>query len=264
MLKKSRKTALLIILGMVTIMSLFGCLGAKKYRVNYVSCDADFLHAKDSYRAGQKVKFWIYLATDTNYSLSVDGQSLYPEVTDRNSKLVYTFVMPEHDVTVDFSQNNSMVNMMNDGGEKASVDYTQTLVADYYTAPIAIVGESIYSEITLNWGSDGRLYLNVYEGSRTEGTTTSHIVYCITNVSPYAVINNLDSVVKKYKMEKWNDQPGVSLDGRISVCKFLNSSNELTRVSTEQMPDNGEEAIAAFREALGQALEYAELIETDE
>lgn len=273
MLKKIRKAAYLIILGMVTLMSLFGCIGAKKYRVDYSPYDAQWFEAKDSYRAGQTVKLSVPLATDTNYSLSVDGVGITPEVTGRGSTLVYIFTMPDHDVKVDFGMVNSMINVNAD--PDVSVDYTQALLADYYTAPVAIVGESIYHEITLNRGSDGNLYLNVYEGSRDEGTTTSHTVYRVVNPDydgkPDAVVGELNEVVRQYRMEDWNGQPGVGLDGRITVCKFRNSNSsfmdfdhEIIRVSTEHMPDNGEKAIAAFRDVLEQALQNAEPVETDE
>ena len=66
--------------------------------------------AKDSYRAGEQVTLiYPFIATDTDYSFSVDGADYKLNYTDRGYEL--SFVMPDHEVSVNVSWRNSMMCM---------------------------------------------------------------------------------------------------------------------------------------------------------
>ncbi len=89
------------------LIGLCGCSG-EKYRVEYDFKDA-YSNARDSYRAGTKVTlYYEMIATDTNYSFSLDGEYL-PFTYDEKKGFVIEFIMPEHDVTLECNQQNSML-----------------------------------------------------------------------------------------------------------------------------------------------------------
>lgn len=102
------------ILGLVTLSAitatLFGCMGTK-YNVDYCGSKSMFKGAKDTYRAGETVTLYFDLiATDTDYTFYVDGEYFSPDYDDKKGFII-SFVMPDHDVTVDFSHRNTMLYM---------------------------------------------------------------------------------------------------------------------------------------------------------
>ena len=83
---------------------------APKYKVHYNKNKSCFSNAKDSYRAGEQVTLiYPFIATDTDYSFSVDGADYKLTYTDRGYEL--SFVMPDHEVIVNVSWRNSMMCM---------------------------------------------------------------------------------------------------------------------------------------------------------
>ena len=97
-------------IAVVLIISAFVLTGCsdKKYQVDYCEQKSCYKNAKDSYKAGTKVKLYFDLiATDTDYSFSLDGESLNYEY-DQNKGFIIIFVMPEHDVKLECHSRNSM------------------------------------------------------------------------------------------------------------------------------------------------------------
>jgi len=91
----------------VLILSLFGC-GAGKYNVDYCGAKGLYKGAKDAYKAGAKVTLYFELiATDTDYSFTLDGEPLNFEYDDKKG-FVISFTMPEHDVKLECHSRNSM------------------------------------------------------------------------------------------------------------------------------------------------------------
>lgn len=81
----------------------------KTYNVDYCGEKNLFIGAKDSYRAGAKVKLYYNLiATDTDYSFYLDGESINADYDDKKG-FVICFTMPEHDVKLECKAVNSMV-----------------------------------------------------------------------------------------------------------------------------------------------------------
>jgi len=173
-----------------------------------------------------------------------------PEISSKGTHLIYKFVMPDHDVKVEFSSRNSMVYI-----PQAPEDTEGTLLFDYYNAPVAIVGEAFYDEITVN-ESEGMYFINVYSGSSTEGTTTSHSAYW----APDGLMDELMRAVKKHKMAKWNDRDGVGMTGAVTVVKFRGDDGDYIRVTTEHMPEDGQSAFNEIYSILRDALSEAEFI----
>ena len=218
------------------ISIVFTCLtvvpeGRELYSVDYCGSRDAFLNAEDSYMAGETVELQFLMMTDTDYEMTVDGERIYMTYSEELNDMVYRFVMPDHDIRIRFRSENSMAAKVVPEG----VDTEGKLLLDYYTAPEAIVGESIYQEMTVNLGSDGNLYLNVYSGSRTYGTTDSH------TACPFAEdrLAEIMEFIEENDLEHWNDGDYFGITGLITVVKFRNAEDELIRVSSEHMPDNG-------------------------
>lgn len=120
------------------------------------------------------------------------------------------------------------------------------MLFDFYTATVATGdGESPYHEITVN-EVDGAVYVNVYTGDRNLGTTDSHKAY----IGIPQLYSDLCDVVREYEMTDWNDNSGISETGGLRVVKFLNPEEKLTRVSNENMPQNGNEAFSKISNIL--------------
>lgn len=245
------KRAALILLAAALAAGLCGCgWFAPKQTLYKIDFGGAFPDEKDEYAAGETVRIKIPLATDTDYSFAVDGESVMPELSSKGTHLIYKFVMPDHDVKVEFSSRNSMVYV-----PQAPEDTEGTLLFDYYKAPTAIVGEAFYDEITVN-ESEGMYFINVYSGSSTEGTTTSHSAYW----APDGLMDELMRVVKKHKMAKWNDRDGVGMTGAITVVKFRGDDGIYIRVTTENMPEDGASAFNEIYSILTDALSKADFI----
>ena len=103
-MKRILAVVLLVILG-VTV--LFGC-AAKVYQVDYCGQKQFYKNAKDSYRAGAEVTVYYYMiATDTDYHFYLDGEPINFNY-DEKMGFEISFVMPDHDVTLECRSRNSM------------------------------------------------------------------------------------------------------------------------------------------------------------
>lgn len=105
--RKAAKRLLPLILGVSMMFTLFGC-GKTKYKLSFDGYG--FQSSKQKYAAGEKVTvYYGLLATDTDYRFWLDDESV--ELTqgyDDARGYVFTFTMPEHDLTLHVSSRNSM------------------------------------------------------------------------------------------------------------------------------------------------------------
>lgn len=129
---------------------------------------------------------------------------------------------------------------VSEGEEDMPINTEGTLLFDYYRAEITGDG-STYDEITIDKTEDGALYLNVYAGSRSEGTTTFHKAYRASSKA----LDEVMAAVKKYRMAQWED--GVGLDGLILAVKFQDSDGNMIRVSTDDMPEKHSKNLKPFQ-----------------
>lgn len=103
-----KKGLLFLLIGGILVFSLTGCFGGVKYQVDYDGCKDSFRGAKDSYRAGAKVKlYYDYVATDTDYSFFLDDERLSPDFNGFHTYII-RFTMPDHDVKLTMESHNSM------------------------------------------------------------------------------------------------------------------------------------------------------------
>ena len=101
------KCLVLIFLGVSMMFALFGC-GKPKYKLRFDGYG--FQSSKTAYAAGEKVTVYFELiATDTDYRFWLDDESvkLNQDYSERRG-YVFTFLMPEHDLTLHVSSRNSM------------------------------------------------------------------------------------------------------------------------------------------------------------
>ena len=96
-------TAVIIIAIIIT-----GC-GKRSYKVDYCGAKDFYANAKDTYKSGEEVELIFDLvATDTDYTFYLDGKSEDLDVHGTGNGFVIRFTMPDHDVKLSYSENNSM------------------------------------------------------------------------------------------------------------------------------------------------------------
>ena len=92
---------------LMSLLSLLGC-SSNKYKIDYCGSKYCYSDAKDSYRAGKEVVLYFNLiATDTDYSFKLDGESLNFTYDDKKGFII-RFTMPEHDVKLECITKESM------------------------------------------------------------------------------------------------------------------------------------------------------------
>ena len=101
------KKLFLTFLGVSMMFTLFGC-GKPKYKLHFEGYG--FQSSKTEYAAGNQVTvYYDLIATDTDYRFWLDDESveLKQDYDDRHG-YVFTFTMPDHELTLHVSSRNSM------------------------------------------------------------------------------------------------------------------------------------------------------------
>ena len=101
------KSLFLMILGVSVMFTLFGC-GKQKYKLHFEGYG--FRSSKTEYAAGEQVTvYYDLIATDTDYRFWLDDESvkLKQDYDDRHG-YVFSFIMPDHELTLHVSSHNSM------------------------------------------------------------------------------------------------------------------------------------------------------------
>ena len=106
--KKIKSFSILLVLGVIIMLSLFGC-GRNKHKLNFDGFG--FESAKTLYAAGEKVTvYYPMVATDTDYHFTLSDDSItLSEDYDSKHGFVLTFVMPDSDITLKVTSRNNMV-----------------------------------------------------------------------------------------------------------------------------------------------------------
>ena len=101
------KSLFLMILGVSMMFMLFGC-GKPKYKLHFEGYG--FQSSKTEYAAGEQVTvYYDLIATDTDYSFWLDDENVtLKEDYDDSHGYVFTFIMPDHELTLHVSSHNSM------------------------------------------------------------------------------------------------------------------------------------------------------------
>ena len=244
---ESRKYGILII-GVVIIMSLFGC-GKTKYNLIF---DGGFQSKKTSYAEGEQVTvIYDIIATDTDYSFYTDSEDVdLKQEYDDSQGYVFTFTMPAHDVKLFVKSRNTMEydpdanRPENDPGSPGEAINEENLRFDYYEATVATQGGDCYTKYALYEYEMDRMILAQFE-KEPEGE--EKMSFCFV---PASVLDECMEVIKKYKMQNWKGETG--LRGKEYAVRF-SDDGELQRVSSDHMPENGREAFEAVSEVLAEA-----------
>ena len=99
----------MLMIGGILMLTLFGCGGGNRFRVDYNGRKDAFRGAKDTYRAGQQVTlYYDLIGTDTDYAFFLDGERLQTDYSHQKGYIL-RFTMPDRDVTLTVESYNSMV-----------------------------------------------------------------------------------------------------------------------------------------------------------
>ena len=98
------KKALIILVGVILMAILSGC-GTRKYSLNFER--GGFSSDKTEYSAGENVTVYFMPATDTDYYFSFEGVDPARDY-DMKKGYVFSFVMPDRDVTLSYESRNTM------------------------------------------------------------------------------------------------------------------------------------------------------------
>ncbi len=117
--KLYRIVAAILLLAMLTT---FGCITKSEdgeenlpddpdetptYRVDAGEKAGAFIDLRERYAAGDEVVLKTYIVMDASPVVIADGERLSPRVSDDNLYLLYSFIMPAHDVEVSYSISGS-------------------------------------------------------------------------------------------------------------------------------------------------------------
>lgn len=232
-----RVVVLIGILSLLTV--LFPGCSSPKYKVDYGGGKMFFEGAKDAYRAGAQVEIvCTLLVTDMDIAFYLDDEYLNAEYDDRKGYIL-RFTMPEKDVRLEVRFTNSMTYVE---PVEAGV-----LLVDYYRTETA--GGDGYYELVLTTTEDPSQY-QLDEYRKEAGGEESRASYLI----PFDISTDCLDIAEEYGMREWNDAASSeAMDGVLIVCKFRDGE-EIIRVSSEQMPENGEQALEAMRAMLADCL----------
>ena len=115
----------------------------------------------------------------------------------------------------------------------------EIMLIDYYHATVATVGGDGYDEYVLYSYSDTEAKLSVYSKHYDDEkeTQTDYIV-------PYEAVDKCYEVIEQSRFREWEYMDNTyGITGAIVVVKFRGDDGSYIRVSSEDMPDGGREAL---------------------
>jgi hypothetical protein len=227
---------LALISGGCVMFGLSGCF-AKKYTVDYCGQKSDYANARDSYRAGESVTLIFgMIATDTDYSFFLDDERISPDYDDKTNSYVIGFTMPDHDVKLECRSYNSMLN--------TPPALEEELLVNYYHSIVGTVGGDESDELALYKTGGDKYKLYVFN-TDTDGNKTEkeHIV-------PQKAFERCREVIESEKLRDWSKiKESEGMTGALTVVKFKDGDSYI-RVSTEKMPENGEQSLNKVKAVL--------------
>ena len=163
-----KKTVITIIAIMTGVMIMLGMTGCFKEKHKLIFDGYGFESKKTEYAAGENVTvYYDLIATDTDYRFTVDEDVKMKQDFDNKHGYIFTFKMPDHDVTISVESHNSMYYDPN-ANNPTPVDPAtdpfdgSKIVFDYYEAVVATVGGDGYDEFVLYEKDAESLYLAKY------------------------------------------------------------------------------------------------------
>ena len=246
----SKRSFLLILIGVIAVFSFSGC-GRQKYKLNYDGYG--FESKRTEYAAGDKVTVYFDLiATDTDYIFSIDDDVKMKQTYDNDHGYIFTFTMPDHDVTIHEEHHNSMeyipepveIEQLPETELAAELDESAFLF-DYFREVTATVGGDGYDELVLYGrpNGDGLIFAKYSKW----GDAGERRRLCLV---PETVLDDCHEAIVRHDMRNWKD--GFPMTGARYVVKFKDGG-ELIRITSDEMPENGMAAFDEIGSILGAA-----------
>ena len=91
---------------LILLMLLLPLACEKKPTYRVIVENGMFVDLKERYAEGEEVRLKTYIVMDASPTVTADGERLSPKL-DGYEYLVYSFIMPAHDVTVSYSLGGS-------------------------------------------------------------------------------------------------------------------------------------------------------------
>lgn len=143
---------------------------APTYRIDFGEQRDAFVDVKDRYAAGEKVRLMTYMVMDATPVVTADGERLSPSMTEDYQYLVYTFVMPEHDVTVTYRIEGSDMMM-----QPFHISYEGYGVIDPIEA--AYPDETVLLKVGLVFDEITEVYVNGEKIRQVEGPDSDYLYF---------------------------------------------------------------------------------------
>ena len=149
---------LLILMGVMMVLTLSGC-AKQKYRLRFDG--SDFKSKKTEYAAGEKVTVtYGLIATDTDYRFWLDDENVrMTQNYNERDGYVFTFIMPDHDVTLHEEHHNSMIYIPR---------FTVSFVNEVGTADVWVLPQTEENLKTSLWGTASAQKLGAGETAELE------------------------------------------------------------------------------------------------
>ncbi len=222
-----------------------------KYTIDYCGQEHCYTNAKSSYKAGSKVTlYYTTIATDTNYVFYLDDEKINYEYNDKKG-LVIKFTMPNHNVKLECEATNSMI-------EYTPYPYNTMVVDYYYSTNATVDGNGHYEIVLTTLDNSYEAQLDVYKKSEDSNET------CTSYIVPYDAVYECYDVINENELDSWSKlESHTSTDGALTVCKFYKDGEHI-RVSTDKMPENGEEILNMVRDTLSKYIQDDYLKSTEQ
>ena len=149
-----------------------GCAkSAPKYHVDYGEKKGVFVDAEDAYEAGEEVRLKTYVVMDASPTVTADGVRLSPEY-DGYAYLVYTFIMPDHDIEVTYSLGGSDMLM-----QPLPIEYDGDVGRLIDPPGTAYPGETVILKLGLIFDVSTEVLVNGTAAQQTDGPDSDYLYY---------------------------------------------------------------------------------------
>lgn len=246
-MKTGNSRFFLIIIGVVLAMGLFGC-GKQKFQVNFDS--SGFESKKTSYAPGDEVTvYYNMIATDTDYSFSIDYDVELKMEFDGQHGYVFTFIMPEHDVTMHVDSVNSMEYDPSAHLPEAPADLESEIKEENlefgYSWVVTGIDETRDKEYKLYERDSDAGYILVRR--MTDGEFEEEGC-CLVPDDTWDYCMN---IVRSYGLADWTDGSGPR--GKTYTVTFPDPSGNIMNVTSDHMPEDGWKPLEYIEDILDEA-----------
>ena len=219
----------MMVFALGVLLCLASCAG-KTYQVDYGGQKDFYQGAKDSYRGGQNVTlYYTFIATDTDYSFYLDGEYLSVGYDDSKGFIIQ-FTMPDHAVTLECRAKESMTYV-----PEPEEETEDTMLLSCYREHVD--GVEYHELVISTTNNPEEVRLDVY--IKAEGMEETRETFYIA----FFLAEDFLQLIEESGFSEWNDlEDAVSMDGSRKGCRFWGSDG-LIEVSTEHMPEDGEEKL---------------------